>query len=76
MMGITQGLKWWQRFMANGKDLSALLGGILLGILGGIVAAAIINALAEPKCPGCQRVIQQGVPTCPHCGTFLQWGNQ
>ena len=75
MIATSRTLKQCRGFMANGKDLSNLIGGILLGILGGIVAAAIINALTAPKCPHCQGVVQRGVPRCPHCDIFLVWGD-
>jgi len=76
MIDINQKPKWWKKFMATGKDFSTVFGGVLLGILGGIVAAAILNTLTLPRCPICKHVIQRGVSICPHCGSFLQWGSQ
>jgi len=76
MINVNQELRWWKKFMAGGKDFSTALGGMVLGILGGILAAAVLDALLKPKCPICKEVIQRGVPTCPHCGSFLQWGSQ
>ena len=60
--------------MAGGKDFSALLGGIVLGVLGGIVAAAILNALTPPKCPYCGATVRQGDPICGSCRQALYWG--
>ena len=64
----------WKKFMADSKDFGALLGAILLGVVGGIVAAAILDALTPPKCPYCGSTVCQGDPVCGSCGQALYWG--
>ncbi len=59
--------------MTTGKDFGNTVGAILVGIVGGIVAAAILDAITTPKCPICKQNIQQGAPVCPNCGRLLQW---
>ena len=68
-------LRWLQKLMATGKDVGSAIGAVALGIIGGIIAAAIINALRPIRCPGCQNTIQRGIQRCPTCGIFLQWGD-
>ena len=59
--------------MANGKDFGTVLGGIALGIIGGMVAAAIIDALTPPKCPYCGSVVHKGDQVCGTCREPLYW---
>lgn len=62
--------------MATGKDFGSAVGAAILGIVGGIAIAAILDALTSPKCPVCKNAVQRGVPVCPHCSSFLRWSSQ
>lgn len=46
---------------------------IILGVLGGLAAIAVINALTKPKCPVCNNEVPRGANPCPHCFTALKW---
>jgi len=60
--------------MTDTKQVEEAIGAIVLGILGGLVAASIINYLTKRStCPVCKQPIQQGITRCPHCQTFLEW---
>jgi predicted amidophosphoribosyltransferase len=61
--------------MSNGKaDAGEILGAILVGVLGGLIAVAIIDALTgNASCPTCHQQVKKGVTSCPHCGTTLRW---
>lgn len=58
----------------TGKEFGEAIGAILLGILGGLALAAILEALTKPKCPVCKHTIEKGITICPHCQASLQWG--
>lgn len=59
--------------MSNGKA-GEVLGAIVVGVLGGLIAAAIIDALiGNASCPACHQQVRRGVTPCPHCGTTLRW---
>lgn len=58
----------------SGKELGEAVGAILLGIVGGLALAAILEAVTKPKCPVCKNTIEKGIAVCPHCQTWLQWG--
>lgn len=59
--------------MGSSQDAIGTLGGIILGVLGGIALAAIIDALIGTRCPVCGGRIEEGVPVCPHCHSALEW---
>lgn len=60
--------------MVDAKRVGEAIGAIALGILGGLVAASIINYLAGRSiCPVCKKDIHREIRRCPHCGTYLEW---
>lgn len=60
--------------MSNGQgNLGEAIGTIIVGILGGIALAALLEWLIGPRCPVCQEQIHRGVSFCPHCQTPLTW---
>ncbi len=75
-------LKIWRYDNMSKKDYSdGLLGAIgvtILGILGGIILAAILSALTVKSgystCPVCNSPIQRYSYKCPNCHAPLQWG--
>jgi hypothetical protein len=51
-----------------------IVGAIFLGIVGGLIAAAILDALiGTVPCPVCNQRIRRGTTPCPHCQTTLRW---
>jgi hypothetical protein len=55
-------------------DSLGIIGAILIGLLGGMAAIALLLLLSKPKCPHCHNDIEKGTPICPHCNIPLQWG--
>ena len=49
------------------------IGGLLLGILGGLLAVAIIDSLSGPKCPVCGAKVPKGSTACQNCNNWLLW---
>lgn len=61
-------------FMSNGgKDFGVAVGAILLGILGGMILAAVLDRFGNYKCPVCHKQIQRGASNCPNCHVALRW---
>ena len=60
--------------MTNGKKVGEALGAIALGVIGGLIAASIINYLLDrPKCPVCKKQIPRRALQCPYCKSYLEW---
>ena len=60
--------------MVDMKRVGEVVGAVALGIIGGLVAASIVNYLTRQyECPSCRQQITQGVRKCPHCKTYLEW---
>ena len=60
--------------MVDVKRVGEAIGAIALGILGGLVAASLINYLSgRPTCPVCKQKIPREIKKCPHCETYLEW---
>ena len=49
-------------------DLGEAITGIVLGILGGIALAEILNRLLGKKCPRCGNIVQSNQIYCLRCG--------
>ena len=63
--------------MTNNSEDDGLLeaiGTVVLGILGGIAFAAILEALSGSRCPVCNAQVQRNSNQCPNCHTPLEWG--
>jgi hypothetical protein len=59
--------------MGKGGDVSEAIAAVLLGIAGGLAAAALIDYLSSSKCPVCNNRIPRGTAQCPSCGVVLEW---
>jgi len=71
---IVHFLKGGGNFMSNGgQNVGTAIGAIILGILGGIVLAALLDQFGRHRCPVCQQQIQRGVNYCPNCHIALRW---
>lgn len=61
--------------MSNSDDediLGAIIGigsAICLGLLG----AAIIDSLSQPKCPNCNNPVKKNTTYCSRCNYSLRW---
>ena len=53
-------------------DLGEAIAGIVLGILGGIALAEILNRLFGKKCPRCGNIVQQDQFYCLKCGAKVK----
>jgi ssDNA-binding Zn-finger/Zn-ribbon topoisomerase 1 len=59
------------------KESDAIIG-IILGIIGGAIAAYLLGKALEPKanCPVCGTYVTKDLDNiiiCPKCGTELRW---
>ncbi len=41
----------------------------------GFLGLLVLSELAKPPCPCCKRKITKGIQVCPHCGSYLSWGD-
>jgi len=41
----------------------------------GFIGLLALIELAKPQCPYCKRKITKGIQVCPHCGSYLSWGD-
>ena len=41
----------------------------------GFLGLLVLSELAKPPCPYCKRKITKGIQVCPHCGSYLSWGD-
>ena len=58
----------------NDERIGDAIGAIILGVVGGILLAALARYLSRRyRCPVCGTEIQYGVNPCPHCRTILNW---
>ena len=56
--------------MADGDELGPgeALVALGVGLLGGLVAAAVLEALfGRRSCPNCNRPVDAGISNCPYC---------
>lgn len=58
----------------TGQDFGEFIGAAIVGIVGGLFIAAILDSLFSPKCPVCKQTIPKGANPCPKCQTSLRWG--
>lgn len=68
----------WERdggiSMSNGQgNIGAVIGAIILGIVGGVVLTALLEQLSRYRCPVCQQEIRRGISYCPNCHIALRW---
>ena len=42
----------------------------------GFLGLWALSELAKPQCPYCKRKITKGIEVCPHCGSYLSWGDK
>ncbi len=55
------------------EDILAGIAGVIVGIIGGLAIAAILDAILKPKCPVCNNPLEYGEEYCPKCKTALRW---
>lgn len=55
-------------------NLGEAIAVIILGILGGMALAALLEQFTRTRCPVCQNQIQRGLSPCPYCLSPLRWG--
>jgi len=56
-------------------DAGEAIAAIILGVLGGILLAAILSSIFSKKyrCPNCNNFVTKGTPCCPACNAALRW---
>lgn len=60
--------------MSNGgKNVGEAIGTIILGIVGGMALAALVDYLTGYQCPVCQQRIRRSMSRCPNCHSELRW---